>query len=441
MKSVFAIADDLSGAAETAAAFMQFSAQTTQECGQGLVKRARIVLVPEDPADTEFEHPGHTFVVFDSDSRRLDAKSASARLDALLQRMPEGNESTACVFLKVDSLLRGHMSSDLGVLLERGPVVLAPALPALARGTIGGVVHSEGVPLHESSLWSNEGKTVPATIAEAIAPLASVLVELSAVRGDAQELGRVLGVLAEQNAIAICDAETAEDLDLIVAAAMSKENAQLAGASALGAALFRALNEPRLVCSSGIDRSEDGMLDISPPIHVALRPGVARKPVLFVIGTASATSRMQLEALAASGVCMVTMNPAELLGGGTDSAALRMALLAGPVAVSLSATEVDPVTSTALSSALAEFVSPFASQAPLVLTGGETARAVLNSLNIHWLEPLAEIEHGAVLSRTDRNTLVVTRPGSFGGPDSLRTILDHIHSYLAAEPETPRKAH
>ncbi|WP_241976224.1 four-carbon acid sugar kinase family protein [Cryobacterium sp. TMT4-10] len=440
MKRVFAIADDLSGAAETAAAFMQFSAQTEQERGQGLVKTARIVLVPVDPGDTEFEHPGHTCVVFDSDSRRLDAKSASVRLEALVQRIPEGNESI-CVFLKVDSLLRGHMSSDLGVLLTRGPVVLAPALPALGRGTIGGVVHIAGVPLHESSLWSNEGRTVPATIAEAIAPLASLLVELSAVRGGARELGRVLGVLAEQNAIAICDAETAEDLDLIVAAAMSGENAQLAGSSALGAALFRALDEPRLVCSSGIDRSEEGMLDISPPIEVSLRPVVARKPVLFVIGTTSAASRMQLEALAASGVCMVTMNPAELLGGGADSAALRTALLAGPVAVSLSATEVDAAASRALSAALAEFVSPFASQAPLVLTGGETARAVLNSLNIHWLEPLAEIEHGAVLSRTDRNTLVVTRPGSFGGPDSLCTILDHIHSYLSAEPETPRKAH
>jgi 4-hydroxythreonine-4-phosphate dehydrogenase len=109
--------------------------------------------------------------------------------------------------------------------------------------------------------------------------------------------------------------------------------------------------------------------------------------------------------------------------------------------VSLSATEVDPAISTILAAALAEFVSPFASQAPMVLTGGETARAVLNSLNIRWLEPLAEIEHGAVLSRTDRNTLVVTRPGSFGGPESLRTILEHIHSYLSTNLETPRKAY
>lgn len=72
------------------------------------------------------------------------------------------------------------------------------------------------------------------------------------------------------------------------------------------------------------------------------------------------------------------------------------------------------------------------------------ARSVLNALGIAWLEPPAEIQHGAVLSLTDRNTLVVTRPGTFGGHGSLRTILDRVHAYLAAgtvQPEMPRKAH
>ena len=103
----------------------------------------------------------------------------------------------------------------------------------------------------------------------------------------------------------------------------------------------------------------------------------------------------------------------------------------------------DPGVSRALSSALAEFISPMAQCVPLVLTGGETARAVLDAVDVHWLEPLAEVHHGAVLSLTDRNTVVVTRPGSFGGQDSLRAILDRIHSHLEAGPthaHMPRKA-
>ena len=444
MKRIVAIADDLSGAAETAAAFMQFAVQTAQDGGEKLFDTARIVLVPEDPADTQFEHPGYSFVVFDSDSRRLDAHDASGRLEVLLRRIPERHERAPFVFLKVDSLLRGHMSSELGALHGRGPVVLAPALPALGRSTVGGVVHSEGVPLHESSLWSVEREAAPATIADAIAPLASELVGLNTVRGDTKELDRVLGELADQHTIAICDAETAEDLDNIAAAALGREGVQLAGASALGAALFRALNAPRAPFVRQVDRSQGELPNPAPVIEVGLRQETALKPVLLVVGTASAKSRTQLDALAASGIVRITVTPAELLAGTADPTALRAALLGGPVAVSISATEVDPVASRMLTAALAEFIAPIAQRLPLVLTGGETARAILNALNIHWLEPLVEIEHGAVLSRTDHDTLVVTRPGTFGGPDSLRTILDRIHSHLAAEmaePRMPGKAH
>ena len=79
----------------------------------------------------------------------------------------------------------------------------------------------------------------------------------------------------------------------------------------------------------------------------------------------------------------------------------------------------------------------------MVLTGGETARAVLDALGVRWLEPLAEIEHGAVLSRTDQNALIVTRPGSFGEADSLLKIVERLSSYpsseAAPEPSGPGK--
>lgn len=443
LTNVFAIADDLSGAAETAAALMPLSAQNAHESRRGSGFAARVWLVPNDPATVTLERFGDALVVFDSDSRRLTAVQAAARLDTLLRRIPEQPGSAPWVFLKVDSLLRGHMSGDLEVLLRRGPVILAPALPALGRGTIGGKVHSEGVPLHESALWSAEADAAPATIAEAIAPLASGAVELATVRGDAAALDAVLAMLAEQQRIAICDAETTQDLDIIVAAALRRGNIQLAGASALGAALLRALTATEFVEVNEDFRNSSGLTEPAPASDVGSSDAVARQPVLLVVGTASATSRVQLDVLAASGVPVVRFEPAELLHGTADSSALRAALLAGPVAVSTGASDFDPEVSTALSSALAEFVAPMAQHVPLVLTGGETARTVLDALGVQWLEPLAEIHHGAVLSLTDRNTLVVTRPGTFGGHNSLRNILDRVHSHLAADtvlPETPRKA-
>ena len=444
MKRIIAIADDLSGAAETAAALTRLSAQMPQPGVDESFDAAHIVLVPEDPEVAGFEHPGHSCVVFDSDSRRVDAHEASVRLETLLRRIYESRGRDPLVFLKVDSLLRGHMSAEIGVLLKRGPVIFAPALPVLGRSTVGGVVHSAGIPLNESSLWSAERKAAPATIADALAPLASGLVGLDTVRGDRRELDRVLSELADQHAIAVCDAETTEDLDIIAAAGLRRKGVQLVGASAFAAAIFRAVDSTRPPSVRKIGKDPGQQPDASPTIEAGSHRKSALIPVLLVVGTASTQSRTQLQTLASSGVGLFTVTQAELLTDTADSTALRKALLAGPVAVSISATETVNETSTLLTAALARFIAPIAERLPLVLTGGETARAVLNALYVHWLEPIAEIEHGAVLSRTDHGTLVVTRPGTFGGPESLHTILGYIHSHLATEtasPHVPGKAH
>src|SRR5690606_12791158 len=57
--------------------------------------------------------------------------------------------------------------------------------------------------------------------------------------------------------------------------------------------------------------------------------------------------------------------------------------------------------------------------AHLVLTGGATARSVLDELKIARLRPLAELAGETMLSRTEDGRSIVTRPGSFGGPEGL----------------------
>ncbi len=70
----------------------------------------------------------------------------------------------------------------------------------------------------------------------------------------------------------------------------------------------------------------------------------------------------------------------------------------------------------------------------LVLTGGETARRVLDALDIDRLTPVGQIHHGAVHTQAPDGTSVVTRPGSFGGPDSLLTILAALEAPLRRAP-------
>lgn len=88
----------------------------------------------------------------------------------------------------------------------------------------------------------------------------------------------------------------------------------------------------------------------------------------------------------------------------------------------------------ALSAALAALATAWPGRPDLVLTGGETARATLDALGVRELEPVDEIHHGAVHSRTTDGRSVVTRPGSYGAEDSLLRIATALRPHLAATP-------
>jgi 4-hydroxythreonine-4-phosphate dehydrogenase len=159
--------------------------------------------------------------------------------------------------------------------------------------------------------------------------------------------------------------------------------------------------------------------------------------VLVVVGSASEQSRLQLQALVKDGVPVVTLQARALTGGTARGKALRDALEHGPAAVTVGATSAGPATPRELASALALLVAQVRPHIPLVLIGGDTARAVLDALGVRWIEPIAELEHGAVLSRTSGDRLIVTRPGSFGAPESLRIILERFTHHLAGATPAP----
>ncbi|MCU1420408.1 MAG: 4-hydroxythreonine-4-phosphate dehydrogenase, partial [Microbacteriaceae bacterium] len=76
----------------------------------------------------------------------------------------------------------------------------------------------------------------------------------------------------------------------------------------------------------------------------------------------------------------------------------------------------------------------------LVLTGGETARRVLDEAGIAAITPQRELAPGVVLSGAPSGGSVVTRPGSFGGPDSLVDIITALRPGFgrAGWPRGPR---
>ena len=406
---VLLIADDLSGAAEAAAAFH--------------MRAPRIIEL--QPSQTVREPITDDVVVVDTDSRYTEPDLAAERCRAALAHARPGGT----VLKKIDSALRGPLAAELAALREPGELLIAtPALPALGRTVLGGEVRINGVPLRHSAAWAAETRTGPATVAEALAPLPVSEVALSVVRGGADQLMAALRAAAAADRVAICDAETDTDLDRLVAAGIAVGAAGVpvrwAGAAGLAYALARAYP--------------------GDPHRTNARPNwSATGPILFVVGTAAPAARAQLTRLAEQVEIVVELGP-DLLARAADPAERNTLAAevtertAGRTAVVQLAEAAGAPRSPNLVEAMARAVAQTARTHPtLLLTGGETARAVLTAIEIDELVVREAWQDGVVLSTAPDGRAVLTRPGAFGDPDALARIARQFRA-VAGSPDQPQ---
>ncbi|MGJ7906481.1 four-carbon acid sugar kinase family protein [Actinopolyspora sp. H202] len=405
---VLALADDLSGAAETAAALSRTASIRIE---------LRSPVTPGDARNT------HKFPLWGSGEERtgplvldLDTRqSSAARTEhAVRETLAAETSGNTPVLLKIDSLARGNIGAVIRA-ARGGPVVLAPSLPIAGRTVRDGVIHVHGQPLRRTRTWRVEETTAPENLAQAIAPSACRELDLDTVRSP--ELHAAIAECAAQGLVAVCDAETDTDLDTVVAAASCLSSPRLVGSGGLAAAIGRVMSE-----------------EAAPP---AREPAPARqsseRPLLIVVGTAEPGAVEQVRVLTDLGARLIELDvvetPEELTAD--VHARLRSELRRGPVVLTAPlGGEVVAGRSRTFVRLLAETarraVTDCDSPVDLVLTGGETARRVLDAVGVDALRARGQIHHGAVHSHTPDGTSVVTRPGSFGGPDSLVRIVRHL---------------
>ncbi|MCG5217945.1 four-carbon acid sugar kinase family protein [Streptosporangium soli] len=432
MRAVLAVADDLSGAAEVACHLIVRALRTEIVLDDGVV-------VPSATCDLP---------VIDTDSRQLPPSAAATRVGSALGRFAR---DSSIILKKVDSLLRGNLAAELTAVLRRpagnGPgvrvAVIATALPALGRTVVGGVARVGGVPLRETAAWRLERAAAPESVAGAVRPLPTRLIGLDVVRAGQEELARRLARAAADGVSPICDAETDDDLDRVVAAAIGLPRLTLVGSGGLAAALGRHLARPPAdeptTGEPDMDEPDTGEPGADQASRTArrtehegavaprgVRRGGAAGGLLVVVGTADPGARAQVGRLVAMGV---THLPLSLGGPATDAGLpgrIRAALDRGPAVLTIDPDGgLVPERARTLAGELADVVRdiPSISACDLVLTGGETARRVLQALGVNSLRPVREIHPGAVHSVTGDGRSVVTRPGSFGGQDSLTRIM------------------
>lgn len=409
------LADDLSGAAECASVVRLRVSRSvvllrSQDCHGGLVSSNRVVTV-------------------DTNTRQATPHAA-----ADIVREAARLVATAPLLLKkVDSLLRGNLASEVqAIAAELGRVaVVAVSNPRWRRIVRDGVLRVDGTPLSESGLWHAEGRTPPSSVAEALQPLECVLVDQDVVAAGPESIVRLLSKVTDPRTVAICDAETEHDLATVVEAARSA-SAQplLVGSAALVAAAAQTLPLDR----ASYRKSSEG----TEPRAQAAVPSL---PALLVaLGTRATIARTQLARVAGSAAYIELVSPKELLADPhTVAARLARVPAEGLVVVALDPTApADPDMSSRLTPAFADAVAAAAGRFPaLFLSGGETARAVLDRIGVEALTVRAELEPGTVVSSAPRNQVVVTRPGSYGDADSLVRATRQLLRQPATDKEHP----
>ena len=350
--AVVVVADDLSGACETAAAL------------GGLP----VLLGGFDQA----RPPSYAV---DLSTREASAAEHTAGLRHEWDALP----AEATLFVKTDSLLRGHLKATLQELVRFGrPVLFSPALPELRRHVRAGTVEVDGVPLHQTDLWARELQPAPTSISELLGEVPH------------QVLGRELqpGDLIPGQ-VTVCDIESPAQADRIADIARIR-GAILVGASALARALA-----VRSQASSGPQQSLSG-----------------EASVLVVVGSAAGAAIRQLELLCAR--------------RGLEPVIVPTSATSGPVEAG---EQLDPELGPQLLDSLGVLVARLdrLRRRDLVLIGGETAREILGRLGVRRLDVVREVEPGAVVSIAGER-LIATRPGSFGAEDSLLKIVDEMKS-------------
>jgi len=405
---VAVVADDLTGAADTAVHFVR--------AGQEIL----LVSLAFGAASPPFSGGGG--LAIDTGTRGCAPPQAVRevrRAAGLVRRL-----RPALVYKKVDSQLRGRPGLEIETLrreLGLRCALVAPAHPDQERVTRGGVHLVRGVPVADAEPGRDPGAPVhesqlPALVAgQAGVEVAHVtLPDLES--GPAFLDRRIGGLIAEGYKAITFDAICRRDLERIADAASGRSaEVLLAGSAGLAAALA-ARRSPGPLASTA-----------APP-----RCG----SMLLVCGSTARALRRQVARLAASGRCVaITWTPRSLAGEACrEERASAVEAWAGSDAVlqtpqdRLDAATCSPA---AILAGLADLaLAMVARRRPdaVFLSGGDTARAVLEAAGATALRLRGEASPGVAWGLAVGGILdglaVLTRSGAFGGDEDLLALYD-----------------
>ncbi len=413
---VVVIADDLTGAADTGVLFAAAGSP--------------VYLMPAESLslDRPWMNAAGGASVYTA-SRDLSARAAAERVRSVASKLTA--QRPRWIYKKIDSCLRGNLGAEIDVLLDvlgLDAALVAPALPAQGRTTVGGIHRVHGVPLAETEIARDP-----------VTPVNCSVVSEILARQSRYTIGRV-GFCESDNhpllertvererdrgcRLIVCDAVTQEHLDRIAALLVHTPSRLLpVGSAGLASSMARRLS------FEGVAKR--------PPVPVFRR-------LLMVCGTASQVTRKQLDLmLERYPGNRRELGPEWLVAASQQDRArlvneLHNAWTGGVLALTIGSlrpegSSVDPGRAVA---GLAELASEMIrgnreNGLCLFLSGGETADAFRRATRGEAIALEPELLPGVVLGRwqgglADRLP-VVTKPGGFGQERTLVALYERLN--------------
>lgn len=400
------IADDLTGALDTAVRFSRAGAST-------------FVTTRRPPSGFETDA---AVLAADIESRHVPPAEAADRVKQWVEAARLAGITS--VYKKTDSTLRGNVGAELAALLQaagRRELYFVPALPDAGRITRGGIQYVDGQPLRLSRYSGDiAGPVHDSSVSAIIASQADTDV-VCVPRG--ADPAAVLAK-APRPVILVFDAETVADLDGIAAglAVLDPPPRLLAGCSGFASVVPRLLG----LGTGAAPAPGTPALSPPPPSQPVLSP-----PLLVVCGSLNEVSTAQVRQGQAAGIRCWDMG-ARPPGGTAGQMRLVVDALRRDGAAVLTTGKSLPDSCDVVRRVLREV-----SVGTLAVFGGDTAFGIMDRLGVTGVWPLAEICQGVVVSRLEvapfavptaaapaaaATIHLVTKAGGFGPRDVIQRI-------------------
>lgn len=422
------IADDLTGANDTALQFHKKGAST------------KILLdsdcVPMIKAGTEVW-------ALSSESRNTSAENAILKVKKAVNTFKE-NFSFDYYYKKIDSTLRGHIALEtltMLLMLEYDAAIIIPAFPQEGRITIGGYHLSKSIPIgrteiaidpHSPITESHVPTLLKTQLGENSQNLVGEIDLRTVMNGAGPILVKINELLKEGKKLLVADASSLTDIEQIVLAISKCDKKILPSGTAATAQI---LSKYWL---GGIEQETETTIKIG------------KKPTLIVSGTATQITANQIQKLEQSddfeNINFIALDTQTILEGVSEDLIQRVITnLKSGVTVCIHTSNLianfdgfsddsinAELTKDKLAGLITDFLGEFTKRVMaeidliLITLGGETSYKCCKAISSNELQLIDEVTSAISLCSDINRNWIITKSGNLGTTNTLIDILGYI---------------